>query len=160
MPYTNLSNFAERPFKTKLRNGGDIMEMRSVEHAFQMAKVLFVHMHGGIDRASMLNLWSKMMDADGAKVKQFGGRSNLKMSDAIRAEWDKVKDQYLANFMEKSFMAQANVYARAELLRTGNAEFTHNFENGSPIEDSTRFQDNLKSIREKIRQNEQTKKNC
>jgi len=70
-----------------------------------MAKVVFVYMHGGIDRASMLNLWSKMMDADGAKVKQLGGRSNLKMSDAIRAEWDKVKDQYLANFMEKSFMA-------------------------------------------------------
>lgn len=160
MPYTNLSNFAERPFKTKLRNGGNIVDVKSVEHAFQMAKVVFVYMHGGIDRASMLNLWSKMMDADGAKVKQLGGRSNLKMSDAIRVEWDKVKDKTLANFMEKSFMAQANADARAELLRTGNAEFTHNFENGSPIEDSTRFQDNLKSIREKIRQNEQTKKNC
>jgi hypothetical protein len=62
--------------------------------------------------------------------------------------------------MEKSFLADANGNARNELLRTGNAEFTHNFENGNPIEKSTRFQDALKEIREKIRQNEQTKKNC
>jgi hypothetical protein len=31
MPYTNLSNFAERPFKTKLRNGGQIVDVDSVE---------------------------------------------------------------------------------------------------------------------------------
>jgi hypothetical protein len=63
--------------------------------------------------------------------------------------------------MTRSFLADNNASARAELLRTGNAEFTHNFENGQPIEldenrkPSTRFQDILKSIREKIRQNEQ-----
>jgi hypothetical protein len=34
MPYTNLSNFAERPFKTELRKGGTIVDVKSVEHAF------------------------------------------------------------------------------------------------------------------------------
>jgi predicted NAD-dependent protein-ADP-ribosyltransferase YbiA (DUF1768 family) len=101
-----------------------------------------------------------MTTAKGAALKSLGSSKNLPMSSQIRAEWDKVSDQVLKTMMEKSFLANANSSARAELLRTGNAEFTHNFENGSPIEKSTRFQDALKEIREKVRQNEQTKINC
>lgn len=160
MPYTNLSNFAERPFKTKLRNGGQIVDVDSVEQAFQMAKLVFVHLHGGIDRASMMNLFKQMITAKGAALKALGSSKNLSMSSQIKAEWDKISDQVLKVMMEKSFLADANSNARAELLRTGNAQFTHNFENGNPIEKSTRFQDALKEIRDKIRQNEQTKKNC
>ena len=100
------------------------------------------------------------MTAKGAALKALGSSKSLPMSSQIRVEWDKVSDQVLKTMMEKSFLANANSSARAELFRTGNSEFTHNFENGSPIEKSTRFQDALKEIREKIRQNEQTKINC
>jgi hypothetical protein len=45
-----------------------------------MSKAMFVFLHGGIDRSSMLNLWAKMMNTDGANVKKLGGRSSLPMS--------------------------------------------------------------------------------
>lgn len=117
-------------------------------------------MHNGIDKNTMLSLCNRMLDSSGADVKLLGGRKYLPMTPQIKAEWDKVSDKLLATMMQKSFLSDANADARAELLRTGNSEFTHNFENGSSIENSTRFQDTLKDIRNKVRQNEQTKNNC
>lgn len=163
MPYTNLSNFATRPFKTKLYNGGLIHDVNSVEHAFQMAKAVFANKHGDMTTQETEALINEMKQATGSKVKWLGGKTagRIKMSQATKAKWDGgISDLTLAVMMEKSFLADANADARAELLRTGNAEFTHNFENGQPIEDSTRFQNALKSIREKVRQNEQAKNNC
>jgi phosphopantetheinyl transferase len=64
-----------------------------------MAKVMFVHLHGGIDRASMMNLFKQMITAKGAALKALGSSKNLPMSSQIRAEWDKVSDQVLKTMM-------------------------------------------------------------
>jgi hypothetical protein len=77
-------------------------------------------------------LISDMDRASGASVKWLGGSKagRLKMSPEIKAKWDSISDKVLSVMMEKSFLENANADARAELLRTGIAEFTHNFENG------------------------------
>jgi phosphopantetheinyl transferase len=57
-----------------------------------MTKLAFVHLHGGIDRASMMNLFKQMITAKGATLKALGSSKNLSMSNQIRAEWDKISD--------------------------------------------------------------------
>ncbi len=168
-----LSNFAERPYKAEVNKRFPKANVKSVEHAFQLTKVVFAWMRGDISDERFNQLHKQLNDAkDGATLKYLGGIKSLYMSPETLAEWNKVvdenpnailrtvSDKVLYRQMKDSFIA--NPDALKSLLSTGDAQFTHNYPNGNPVEpdDPTRFGRILAKVRDDIREEQELNKNC
>ena len=164
----NLSNFAERPFKTELAKGAPQMTFNMVEQAFQCSKVYCAWLYGDINDSQFWDYINQIKKSDGKTAKSIGG--NIPMTKSIK-EWDKIishpvfgkckySDKVLYDIMLVSF--QQNPEASSELLRTGNAEFTHNYDNGAPIEPKRpkRFGTILAKVRSKLRDEQQLANDC
>lgn len=140
----DLSNFAERPFKIKgsvigAPGSNEEYEFKSVERAFQAAKVFYTDM-----LAEERDQWFKSIQnaATSAKAKQLGGEvPKLDVTD-----WNTYKYEILKDLIKASF--EQNETARNRLLSTGNAELTHT---RGGKEYSREFPRILMEVREELR---------
>lgn len=158
--YKHLSNFAIREFKTQFSSKFGEISVKSVEQAFQLSKAAFAYSRGDITVDQLKDLYYKILGTTNGKELRSYGKS-FTMSPETKAEWDGgLSDRVLYTQMKRSF--EQNETAAKQLLETGNAEFTHNFENGNPIEPNNpkRFGNLLKKIRSDIREQNQIDNNC
>lgn len=159
-PYKHLSNFALRKFITSVSKKFAEFPVESVEQAFQLSKAAFAHSRGDITEKEFYEIAKKMMSTTNGKTLRQLGKSFV-LSPASKAEWDGgLSDKVLFIQMKRSFEQDEN--AAKALLETGNAEITHNYENGNPIEpsDPTRFGRLLSKVRSDIREQKQTETDC
>lgn len=159
-PYAHLSNFAVRKFVTSVSKKFGEFPVDSVEQAFQLSKAAFAYSRGDITEKEFYEIAKKMMSTTNGKTLRQLGKSFV-LSPASKAEWDSgLSDKVLFIQMKRSF--EQNAEAAKALLETGNAEITHNYENGNPIEPSnpTRFGRLLSKVRSDIRDQKQTETNC
>ena len=140
----DLSNFAERPFKIKgsvigAPGSNEEYEFKSVERAFQAAKVFYTDM-----MAEERDQWFKSIQnaATSAKAKQLGGEvPKLDITD-----WNTYKYEILKDLIKASF--EQNETARNRLLSTGNVKLTHT---RGRKEYSREFPRILMEVREELR---------
>ena len=118
---SDLSNFAERPFKIKgsvigAPGSNEEYEFKSVERAFQAAKVFYTDM-----MAEERDQWFKSIQnaATSAEAKRLGGE----VPKLDVADWNTYKYEILKDLIKGSF--EQNETARNRLLSTGNAKLTH-----------------------------------
>jgi len=115
---SELSNFAERPFIDQTEWQG--LSFKSVEGAFQAAKIMFSDMfYDNILTKAGNNLLDKLQEATGAEAKALG----QKVTGLNRSEWDRLSSSIMKNLIKDSF--EQNPDALAKLLATGDATLTH-----------------------------------
>ena len=158
--YKHLSNFAIRPFNTKFSNKYGEITVQSVEQAFHLCKVAFMYDRGDITESQFFEISRKILSTTNGKDLRNLGKAYT-MSQKVRTEWDSgLSDKVLYMQMRKSF--EQDKTAADALLETGDAEFTHNYNNGTPIEpnDPKRFGRLLSKVRSDIREQRQIENNC
>lgn len=146
----NLSNFANRPFETR------IGKFNIVEGAFQAAKIYYTNgtkylTRDNTGRVTGLTEEGKavirrLMTASGSEARSIG-RS---ISDLNIELWDKNSTNFLEDFMRRSF--EQNPQARKELTNTGNSTITHKNQQGVE-QDNGRFSSILTKIRDEFKTN-------
>lgn len=144
----NLSNFANRPFETR------IGKFNTVEGAFQAAKIYYTNgtkylTRDNTGRVTGLTEEGKavirrLMTASGSEARSIG-RS---ISDLNIELWDKNSTNFLEDFMRRSF--EQNPQARKELTNTGNSTITHKNQQGVE-QDNGRFSSILTKIRDEFK---------
>lgn len=117
----DLSNFAERTFKIKgsvigAHGSNEEYEFKSVERAFQAAKVFYTDM-----MAEERDQWFKSIQnaATSAEAKRLGGE----VPKLDVADWNTYKYEILKDLIKASF--EQDKTARNRLLSTGNTKLTH-----------------------------------
>ena len=117
----DLSNFAERTFKIKgsvigAPGSNEEYEFKSVERAFQAAKVFYTDM-----MAEERDQWFKSIQnaATSAEAKRLGGE----VPKLDVADWNTYKYEILKDLIKASF--EQDKTARNRLISTGNAKLTH-----------------------------------
>lgn len=158
--YKHLSNFAIRSFNTKFSNKYGEITVQSVEQAFHLCKVAFMYDRGDITESQFFEISRKILSTTNGKDLRNLGKAYT-MSQKVKTEWDSgLSDKVLYMQMRKSF--EQNKTAADALLETGDAEFTHNYNNGNPIEpnDPKRFGRLLSKVRSDIREQRQIENNC
>lgn len=107
--YSDLSNFAIRPFDHTWANG-KTMHMKSVEQAFQIAMASYAK-----DAESVRLL---QRNTSGASLRRLGRM----VKDLDVEGWNNHRDKFMETFMRESF--QQNPEALQRLLATGNRPLT------------------------------------
>ena len=146
---TELSNFAVRPFTLGTKTTGVTQTFKTVEGAFQAAKLGFTnhYLADGKMTAEEKLIMKKLEVATGAEAKSIG--KNIK--DLNRKEWDKVSSARMLHFLQESF--KQNPKALEKLLATGNAELTHTQDKsrwGTKQGDLKTFPELLMEVREEF----------
>lgn len=139
-----LSNFANRPFETKLG------VFNTVEGAFQAAKLYYTNGDKYVVRNSEgkvtglteegMSIVNKLKTADGITARKIG-RS---ISDLNTTNWDNHSYKMLERFMRMSF--EQNPMARKSLTDTGDDIITHRNQQGIE-QDNGRFSEILTKLR-------------
>ena len=110
--FEDLSNFAERPFKSVVTTNGTF---NTVEGAFQAAKFRYSSMGVG-DRLTII---LELMNTTGAKAKALGRT----ITGLDTKAWDENSSRIMKELLKESF--EQNPNALAKLLATGNVTLTH-----------------------------------
>lgn len=144
----NLSNFALRPFETR------IGKFDTVEGAFQAAKIYYTNGTKYLTRDDKgkptglteegKSVIRRLMTASGSEARSIG-RS---ISDLNTKVWDENSTNFLEDFMRRSF--EQNPQARKELTNTGNSTITHKNKQGIE-QDNGRFSSILTKIRNEFK---------
>ena len=144
----NLSNFALRPFETR------IGKFDTVEGAFQAAKIYYTNGTKYLTRDDKgkptglteegKSVIRRLMTASGSEARSIG-RS---ISDLNTKAWDENSTNFLEDFMRRSF--EQNPQARKELTNTGNSTITHKNKQGVE-QDNGRFSSILTKIRDEFK---------
>ena len=117
----DLSNLADRPFLTTLNGALDTpIEVKSVEHAFQLAKLY--EMYDELDENVFNQLEQQILNSTGAGARSLG-RTGFRLSDSAKQRWDDKSSDVMKTLVKESF--EQNQQARDRLLATGNTPFTH-----------------------------------
>ena len=101
-PYAFLSNFFESPIEILI--DGRLYVAKTVEHAFQAAKVIQYHNDEAVEIISA---------PTPGKAKRLGRRCHM------RPDWDQVKDTVMLSLLRKKF---ADPVLAEKLLATGDEE--------------------------------------
>lgn len=144
----NLSNFALRPFETR------IGKFDTVEGAFQAAKIYYTNGTKYLTRDDKgkptglteegKSVIRKLMTASGSEARSIGRN----ISDLNKKVWDEISAKFLEDFMRRSF--EQNPQARKELTNTGNSTITHKNKQGVE-QDEGRFSSILTKIRDEFK---------
>ena len=143
-----LSNFANRPFETKLGI------FNTVEGAFQAAKLYYTNgnkyvirdHNGKVTKLTEegMSVVNKLKTAAGSTARNIGRNiSNLNIN-----EWNNNSDKILEIFMRMSF--EQNPEARKDLTNTGDSVITHKNQQGIE-QDNGRFSRLLTKLREEFK---------
>lgn len=144
----NLSNFALRPFETR------IGKFDTVEGAFQAAKIYYTNGTKYLTRDDKgkptglteegKSVIRRLMTASGSEARSIGRN----ISDLNTKVWDENSTNFLEYFMRRSF--EQNPQARKELTNTGNSTITHKNKQGVE-QDNGRFSSILTKIRDEFK---------
>lgn len=144
----NLSNFALRPFETR------IGKFDTVEGAFQAAKIYYTNGTKYLTRDDKgkptglteegKSVIRRLMTASGSEARSIGRN----ISDLNTKVWDENSTNFLEDFMRRSF--EQNPQARKELTNTGNSTITHKNKQGVE-QDNGRFSSILTKIRDEFK---------
>lgn len=144
----NLSNFALRPFETR------IGKFDTVEGAFQAAKIYYTNGTKYLTRDDKgkptglteegKSVIRRLMTASGSEARSIGRN----ISDLNTKVWDENSTNFLEDFMRRSF--EQNPQARKELTNTGNSTITHKNKQGIE-QDNGRFSSTLTKIRDEFK---------
>ena len=144
----NLSNFALRPFETR------IGKFDTVEGAFQAAKIYYTNGTKYLTRDDKgkptglteegKSVIRRLMTASGSEARSIGRN----ISDLNTKVWDENSTNFLEDFMRRSF--EQNPQARKELTNTGNSTITHKNKQGVE-QDNGRFSSILTRIRDEFK---------
>lgn len=144
----NLSNFALRPFETR------IGKFDTVEGAFQAAKIYYTNGTKYLTRDDKgkptglteegKSVIRRLMTASGSEARSIGRN----ISDLNKKAWDEISAKFLEDFMRRSF--EQNPQARKELTDTGNSTITHKNQQGVE-QDKGRFSSILTKIRDEFK---------
>ena len=144
----NLSNFALRPFETR------IGKFDTVEGAFQAAKIYYTNGTKYLTRDNTgkptglteegKSVIRRLMTASGSEARSIGRN----ISDLNTKIWDENSTNFLEDFMRRSF--EQNPQARKELINTGNSTITHKDKRGVE-QDNGRFSSILTKIRDEFK---------
>lgn len=145
---TNLSNFALRPFETR------IGKFDTVEGAFQAAKIYYTNGTKYLTRDNTgkitglteegKSIIKRLMSANGSDARSIGRN----ISDLNVELWNKHSTNLLEDFMRRSF--EQNPQAKKELVNTGDSIITHKNKQGVE-QDNGRFSNILMRIRDEIK---------
>lgn len=116
----DLSNFAERPFSFTSAVSGDTVIYKTVEGAFQAAKLGY----SNISEAEKIDIEKRLMNASGAEARKIGRSIKELATDA----WDLNSSSIMEKLIYQSFKQNPNALQR--LLATGNAILTHTQDKG------------------------------
>lgn len=117
----DLSNLADRPFSTTLNGELDTpIEVKSVEHAFQLAKLY--EMYDELDEDVFNSLEQQILNSTSARARNLG-RTGFRLSASAKQRWDEKSSDVMKTLIKESF--EQNQQARNRLLATGNTPFTH-----------------------------------
>lgn len=144
----NLSNFALRPFETR------IGKFDTVEGAFQAAKIYYTNGTKYLTRDDKgkptglteegKSVIRKLMTASGSEARSIGNS----ISDLNTEAWNENSTKFLEDFMRRSF--EQNPQARKQLTNTGNSIITHKNQQGVE-QDGGRFSSILTKIRDEFK---------
>lgn len=144
----NLSNFALRPFETR------IGKFDTVEGAFQAAKIYYTNGTKYLTRDDKgkptglteegKSVIRRLMTASGSEARSIGRN----ISDLNTKVWKEKSTGFLEDFMRRSF--EQNPQARKELTNTGNSTITHKNQQGVE-QDNGRFSSILTKIRDEFK---------
>lgn len=144
----NLSNFALRPFETR------IGKFDTVEGAFQAAKIYYTNGTKYLTRDDKgkptglteegKSVIRRLMTASGSEARSIGRN----ISDLNKDDWKEKSTGFLEDFMRRSF--EQNPQARKELTNTGNSTITHKNKQGVEQDDG-RFSSILTKIRDEFK---------
>lgn len=144
----NLSNFALRPFETR------IGKFDTVEGAFQAAKIYYTNGTKYLTRDDKgkptglteegKSIIRRLMTASGSEARSIGRN----ISDLNEEAWKERSTKFLEDFMRRSF--EQNPQARKELTNTGNSTITHKNKQGVE-QDEGRFSSILTKIRDEFK---------
>ena len=144
----NLSNFALRPFETR------IGKFDTVEGAFQAAKIYYTNGTKYLTRDDKgkptglteegKSVIRRLMTASGSEARSIGNN----ISDLNEEVWGEKSTKFLKDFMRRSF--EQNPQARKELTNTGNSTITHKNKQGVE-QDEGRFSSILTKIRDEFK---------
>lgn len=137
--YSDLSNFAIRPFDHTWANG-KTMHMKSVEQAFQIAKASYAK-----DAESVRLL---QRNTSGSSLRRLGRM----VRDLDVEGWNNHRDKFMETFMRESF--QQNPEALQRLLATGNRPLTHEKERDEHWR--TKFPELLMKLRSEFQTEQQS----
>lgn len=117
----DLSNLADRPFSTTLNGALDTpIEVKSVEHAFQLAKLY--EMYDELDEDVFNQLEQQILNSTSAGARNLG-RTGFRLSNSAKQRWDEKSSDVMKTLIKESF--EQDQQARDRLLATGNTPFTH-----------------------------------
>lgn len=117
----DLSNLADRPFSTTLNGALDTpIEVKSVEHAFQLAKLY--EMYDELDENVFNQLEQQILNSTSTEARNLG-RTGFRLSTSAKQGWDEKSSDVMKTIIKESF--EQNQQARDRLLATGNTPFTH-----------------------------------
>lgn len=117
----DLSNLADRPFLTTLNGALDTpIEVKSVEHAFQLAKLY--EMYDELDENVFNQLEQQILNSTSTEARNLG-RTGFRLSISAKQRWDEKSSDVMKTLIKESF--EQNQQARDRLLATGNTPFAH-----------------------------------
>lgn len=144
----DLSNLADRPFSTTLNGALDTpIEVKSVEHAFQLAKLY--EMYDELDEDVFNQLEQQILNSTSAGARNLG-RTGFRLSNSAKQRWDEKSSDVMKTLIKESF--EQDQQARDRLLATGNTPFTHT----RGREWAQKFPKILMEVREELRAEQQS----
>lgn len=133
-----LSNFAERPFTSESPLTGNDVTYKTVEGAFQAAKLGYTN----LSAEEIADIETNLMKATGSQARSIGRR----IKGLNSGEWDKNSSRIMKALLKASF--EQNPQALQRLLDTGNATLTHTQDKGKW---GTEFPKLLMEVRDELR---------
>ena len=143
----DLSNFAEYDFQILDFKTNKSFTYPSVEHYFQISKLMILEDKPNISMGEIIDLQQKrqnMLAMTPSQVKAAG--RNIQLTQAQVKKWDSISEQVMKEGITESM--KQNPDRLKLLLKTGNALLTHNQDNGKW---KTLFPKILMEVREELK---------